>query len=422
MLKFTKLQTKNPYLKIIYGIVNFLIGFCFGFINLFIGIGKGTYHLLTKKYRYESLYITIVSILVIIFAIMGINQGNDATLGNFSNSPVIPLFIHILILIISLITLIFSFTMYILTIFKGKKISEKWFWYIRGVSYFVTLLLVFFLVDYVILDFIYRYQIVTRPTENTSSYDVIIFFMKDYKNSFWDGIKTTISLALLGTIIGLVLALGLVCLRMLKIDPRDNDFVKFLKKIGSGFANIYVTVIRGTPMIVQAFIFYYLVLMIVRQSVSSEDYRYFIDSVWTPFRAGLFTVSINTTAYLTEVLRGGINAVDKGQTEACQALGLSKFKTMLLVVFPQSIKNSFPSIGNEFIVNIKDTSVLTLIGVLDLFSVSKNDILGKYSAKNLEAYLIVAIYYLILTYLTSKLLQYFEKRMNMPVKGITSSN
>ena len=95
---------------------------------------------------------------------------------------------------------------------------------------------------------------------------------------------------------------------------------------------------------------------------------------------------------------------------------------MMLIVFPQALKNSLPSIGNEFIVNIKDTSVLTLIGVLDLFSVSKNDILGVFSGKSLEAYLIVAAYYLILTYLTSKLLQYFEKRMNLPVKEIVSSN
>ena len=95
---------------------------------------------------------------------------------------------------------------------------------------------------------------------------------------------------------------------------------------------------------------------------------------------------------------------------------------MMLIVFPQAIKNSLPSIGNEFIVNIKDTSVLTMIGVLDLFSVAKKDILGIYSAKNLEAYLLVAVFYLILTYFTSKLLQYAEKSMDVPVKEITSSN
>ena len=138
--------------------------------------------------------------------------------------------------------------------------------------------------------------------------------------------------------------------------------------------------------------------------------------------ASLITVSINTGAYLTEVIRNGIQSIDKGQMEASRALGMSQSKAMFYVIFPQALKNSFASIGNEFIINIKDTSVLTLIGVLDLFSVSKLDILGTFSGKSLEAYLIVAVYYLVLTYLTSKLLQYFEKKMNMPVKGITSSN
>ena len=94
---------------------------------------------------------------------------------------------------------------------------------------------------------------------------------------------------------------------------------------------------------------------------------------------------------------------------------------MILIVFPLAIKNALPSIGNEFIVNIKDTSVLMLIGVLDLFSV-KVDIFGKFSTKNLEVYLLIGIIYLILTNITSKLLQYIEKKMNMPVKEITSSN
>jgi putative lysine transport system permease protein len=281
---------------------------------------------------------------------------------------------------------------------------------------------VLFLVDFVVLDFVSRHELVEKPNSDTSTYDIIIYFIREYDVNFIDGIKTTLKLALLGTVIGLLLAFLLVSLRILESNPRDNDLIKLFKKIGNSFANIYVTIIRGTPMIVQAFIFYYLVLGIVRPTMELNEYRDFIENVWTPFRAGLFTVSINTTAYLTEVLRGGISSIDKGQKEAGEALGLTRFQTMIHIIFPQAIKNSLPSIGNEFIINIKDTSVLTLIGVLDLFSVAKNDILGKFSANSLEAYLIVAVYYLVLTYLTSKLLQYFEKKMNMPVKGITSSN
>ena len=403
-----------------FGIINLIIGLVVGILNIFISLGKGFYKFLTRSYKYEFLYMAIISAICIYFSILGLTNFQDNQLLSWMKNA-LPL-VFIIIIVISALVLIYGLTFYVLTIFKGKEIDKKYFWINRAISYFISALLVFFLVDLVILDFISRYKEVSRPTSETSTYNVIVFFIKDYRVSFVEGIKTTVSLALLGTVIGLILAFGMVALRMLKAGPRDNDLVKLLKKIGNSFANIYVTIIRGTPMIVQAFIFYYLVLSIVRPTLTPEDYRVFIDEVWTPFRAGLFTVSINTTAYLTEVLRGGINAVDKGQKEAAESLGLGKFKTMTLIVFPQAIKNSLPSIGNEFIINIKDTSVLTLIGVLDLFSVAKNDILGKFSANSLEAYLIVAVYYLVLTYFTSKLLQYFEKKMNMPVKDITSSN
>ena len=422
MINYRKLKSKNLFVKFIFFFINFIMGFIVGIINLFIDFGKWIYRSLTKKYKYECLYIAIISAICIAFCIAGLlNVQKEQLYTWMGNSPS---FVFIILLSISSITFVGGIFGYILTIFKKKSIPTKLFWYVRAISYFVTILFVLYLTDFVILDFISRYQLVENPknNENASSYDVIIYFLKEYKGNFFEGIKVTISLALLGTVIGLILAFGLVSLRMLTINPRDNDLIKFIKKIGCGFAKVYVTVIRGTPMIVQAFIFYFLVLALVRPSLSLSDYRDFIDNVWTPFRAGLFTVSINTTAYLTEVLRGGLNSVDKGQKEAAEALGLGKFKTMMLIVFPQALKNSLPSIGNEFIVNIKDTSVLTLIGVLDLFSVSKNDILGVFSGKSLEAYLIVAAYYLILTYLTSKLLQYFEKRMNLPVKEIVSSN
>lgn len=420
MIRFKPFKSKNSLLKFLFGIINLIIGLVVGILNIFISLGKVFYKFLTRSYKYEFLYMAIISAICIYFSILGLTNFQDNQLLSWMKNA-LPL-VFIIIIVISALVLIYGLTFYVLTIFKGKEIDKKYFWINRAISYFISALLVFFLVDLVILDFISRYKEVSRPTSETSTYNVIVFFIKDYRVSFVEGIKTTVSLALLGTVIGLILAFGMVALRMLKAGPRDNDLVKLLKKIGNSFANIYVTIIRGTPMIVQAFIFYYLVLSIVRPTLTPEDYRVFIDEVWTPFRAGLFTVSINTTAYLTEVLRGGINAVDKGQKEAAESLGLGKFKTMTLIVFPQAIKNSLPSIGNEFIINIKDTSVLTLIGVLDLFSVAKNDILGSFSGKSLEAYLIVAVYYLVLTYLTSKLLQYFEKKMNMPVKGITSSN
>ena len=420
MIKFTPFKSKNSFLKIIFGIINLLISLVVGTLNLLTAFGKWIYKVLSQKYKYEFLYIALMSIITIIFSVIGLNGAQKEQMYTWMGNS--PSFVFVILIILCALLVIFGITFYVLTIFKNYKIDDKYFWLVRSISYFITILVSMFLLDIIVLDFISRYKTVAKPVDDTTSYDVIIYFVREFDVSFTEGIKTTITLALLGTVIGLILAFGLVSLRILEASPRDNDLIKFVKKIGNCFANIYVTIIRGTPMVVQAFIFYYLVLTIVRPTMSINEYRNFIDNIWTPFRAGLFTVSINTTAYLTEVLRGGINAVDKGQKEAAEALGLGKFKTMTLIVFPQAIKNSLPSIGNEFIVNIKDTSVLTLIGVLDLFSVGKNDILGIFSGKSLEAYLIVAVYYLVLTFFTSKLLQYFEKKMNMPVKGITSSN
>lgn len=420
MIKVNKLKSKNPFLKVIFEIINLVISLVVGILNLFISFGKWFYNKLIKEYKYEFLYIAIISAICIYFSILGLTKVQLEQMYTWMGNS--PSFVFIILLVLSVISFVFGLTFYILKIFKNKKIDQKYFWYIRVLSYVLTFVLLMFLVDFVILDFVSRYSLVTKPTDKTSTYDTIIYFIREYDVNFVDGIKTTLKLALLGTVIGLVLAFLLVSLRILESSPRDNDLIRFIKKIGNTFANIYVTVIRGTPMIVQAFIFYYLVLGIVRPTMELNEYRDFLENVWTPFRAGLFTVSINTTAYLTEVLRGGINAIDKGQKEAGEALGLTRFQTMIHIIFPQAIKNSLPSIGNEFIINIKDTSVLTLIGVLDLFSVAKNDILGKFSANSLEAYLIVAVYYLVLTYFTSKLLQYFEKKMNMPVKDITSSN
>ncbi len=387
---------------------------------MFIAMFKWFINIFVKSYKHENIYIFITSVASIAFSIASLCGFKNGT--NISWVANCGSIIHILLLLFSTVIFVFIILETILEKKKLKSIINDRFWFKRTLSYIISAILLAYLVDLTLFDFINRWNYVTKPTDSTSTLDTMIYFMKYFQINFKDGIKTTISLSLLGTLFGLIIAFGLVSLRMLKVGPYDNYFSSCLKRIGIGFSKIYVTLIRGTPMVVQAFIFYYLVLSIFQNSLSAADYQYFISEVWTPYRAGLFTVSVNTAAYLTEVLRGGITSVDKGQKEAAEALGLNKFQTMFKVVFPQAIKNSLPSIGNEFIVNIKDTSVLTLIGILELFSVGKNDILGIYSGKSLEAYLIVAIYYLILTFLTSKLLQYIEKKMDVPVKEITSSN
>ena len=143
-------------------------------------------------------------------------------------------------------------------------------------------------------------------------------------------------------------------------------------------------------MIVQAMIFYY--------GISPLRLSW-----WTPLVAGLTVVTLNTTAYIAEVIRSGINGIDKGQMEAARSLGFSRRDAMFLIVFPQAIKHSLPSIANEFIVNLKDTAVLSVIGVFDLFRATSSATSSNF--RIVEGFFIAAIIYLILTYITGKVVQ-----------------
>ncbi|HQQ89879.1 MAG TPA: amino acid ABC transporter permease, partial [Oscillospiraceae bacterium] len=145
-----------------------------------------------------------------------------------------------------------------------------------------------------------------------------------------------------------------------------------------------------------------------------------INYVWSAFMAGLITVSLNSTAYLAEVLRGGIESIDSGQMEAARSLGMTSWQAMRKVVFPQAVKNSIPAIGNEFIINIKDSSVLSVISCFDLMFATTS-VSGIYY-QQLEVYCIAAIIYLILTYFSSLLMKAIAKRMDTPAKDIPSSN
>jgi len=131
--------------------------------------------------------------------------------------------------------------------------------------------------------------------------------------------------------------------------------------------------------------------------------------------AGIFIVSINTGAYMAEIVRAGIQSLDKGQNEAARSIGMSNFQTMIHIILPQAIKNTFPAIGNEFVVNIKDTSVLNVVGITELFFQSMT-VAGTTYAYT-EAMFISAIIYLFLTFTTTSILRVVEKRMDMPISG-----
>lgn len=222
------------------------------------------------------------------------------------------------------------------------------------------------------------------------------YLLTTFYKTFLNGLYNTLLLAIVGTVGGFILSLVFLYLKTLKTDEkRDNGFVKGLKKTGVGFSSLYITVIRGTPMIVQAIIVYYGLLPFLH---------------WSPLTAGLFIITFNTAAYIAEILRSGINAIDPGQNEAARSLGFNNFKSKFYIIYPQAVKNSLPAIGNEFIVNLKDSSVLFAIGILDLYNAGKSASSANY--RTVEAFLVVAVIYLVLTFTTSKLIAYLEKRRN----------
>ena len=237
------------------------------------------------------------------------------------------------------------------------------------------------------------------------------------KSMFLAGIWTTVRIALFGTAIAFVLAVLLVFVRIQTPQRQDGAAAVLVKEIGTLLSKLYITVIRGTPMMVQALIFYYFGFNLFKRTGMTVTE---INGVWSFFISGLCTVALNSTAYLTEVLRGGILAIDRGQTEASRSLGMTNWQSMIKVVFPQAVKNSIPAIGNEFIINIKDSSVLSVIGCYDLMFATTS-VVGIYY-KALPVYTIAAVTYLVLTCLSSLIMRFVSARLDMKAVSVPSSN
>lgn len=225
------------------------------------------------------------------------------------------------------------------------------------------------------------------------SFTKAIEILSRYWPSFWLGVRFTLTLAICGTLIGLVIGLVIGGLRTFKAEKRDSLLTKIGKGILQVFLTIYIEVFRGTPMMVQAIFIYYGFKPVFN---------------WDPLVAGIAVISINTGAYMAEIIRAGIQSVDPGQKEAARCLGMSNFQAMLLIVIPQAIKNAFPAMGNEFIVNIKDSSVLNVISVTELFFQSSSIAGSIYRFP--ETFFITACIYFILTFTVSRILNAIEKR------------
>jgi len=207
----------------------------------------------------------------------------------------------------------------------------------------------------------------------------VLGIFRNYYPLLLEGLRYTLILAVFGTLFGLMIAMVLVVMRLLKIESHQSVFTVLFKRTLKRFSILYIGFFRGTPMMVQAMIFYYgLNEMGVRLSFMV---------------AGLIVVSLNTAAYLTEVLRAGVESIDPGQEEAARSLGLTNSQTYRKVLLPQALKNMVPAIGNELVVNIKDTAVLSVIGVGELFYFGRSIAGATY--RYTEAFVVVSIIYLV---------------------------
>ena len=204
------------------------------------------------------------------------------------------------------------------------------------------------------------------------------------------GIKWTIIIALVGLIFGFIIGVAMGLARTSK------------KKLVYLLGTIYVEAIRGTPILVQAVYLYFGLNQILLQTVGWK-----ID----PIPAGIVAISINSGAYIAEIVRGSVQSIEKGQVEAGRSLGLSHFKTFYYIVWPQALKRMIPPLGNQFIISLKDTSLFSVIAVGELLRQGQIVVSATFAA--FEIYTVVAILYLIMTLSISAVLRRVERRLDV---------
>ena len=224
-----------------------------------------------------------------------------------------------------------------------------------------------------------------------------------YQSAYLSGMLNTILMALSATAIGCVI--GLVCgiLNTIPYSKQDNPIKRVVLKLIRAIVRIYVEVFRGTPMVLQAVFIFYGLPYFSDGSVAFKGNS----GIWL---ASLLVVSINTGAYMAESVRGGIISIDPGQTEGAKAIGMSHVQTMTSVILPQAIRNIIPQIGNNFIINIKDTSVMFVIGFIEFFATHRN-IVGV-NLKYFPSAAIEMIGYLCMTLIASFILRLVERLMD----------
>ena len=227
--------------------------------------------------------------------------------------------------------------------------------------------------------------------------NTVIDIWKTYGGSFLYGLGITLLITLFSLLFSTILGLALGYLNSVPRNKKSKFYLTI--RILQGIAHEYIDLIRGTPLIVQAMFFYFGVLPMIGQGKMNI------------ILVGVIVITLNAAAYLSEIFRGGIQAIDNGQMEASRSLGLSFNKSMIKVILPQAIKNMIPAILNQFIISLKDTSILTVIGTPDLMN--KGDIARQTNYKSFETMAIVALMYYIIIKVLSIAFNKIEEKLKV---------
>lgn len=233
----------------------------------------------------------------------------------------------------------------------------------------------------------------------------ILDILLKYWPMFLRGAGITLLISIVGTILGTCIGLLVGIIRTIPVP--EKKFKRLLLKIINVILSVYIEVFRGTPMIVQAMVIYFGSLAAFNIDMNKMT-------------AAFLIVSINTGAYMSEIVRGGILSVDKGQFEAAHAIGMNHIQTMKNVIMPQVIRNILPATGNEFVINIKDTSVLNVISVTELYFQTKS--VAGATFDYFSTFFITCIIYLIMTFIITRILRYMERKMDGDDSYIMAGN
>lgn len=224
-----------------------------------------------------------------------------------------------------------------------------------------------------------------------SSWDVFVKQMIDYEGykKVLEGLGNTALIAIFGLLIGMVIG---CLLATCKILPKSSPMIKTL----SGFSDVYVAIFRGTPMVVQLLLIHFVLFPLIGVQIPT-------------ILEAILAFGFNSGAYVSEIMRGGILSVDIGQTEAGRALGLNYRQTMMRIILPQAIKNVVPTLGNEFIALLKETSVVSFITVVDLTKAFQN--IANSTYEYIIPYVVLALVYLVIVLAVTGIIKLIERRL-----------